>query len=466
MLHAAVLLLAVGPAVPVVAAPPPPGKETYATRRDRLVAELSPGAVAVLRTATEAPLPARTDPYRPDSDFWYLTGIDETNVTAFLRKDESGTTRYVLFVQPANPVEDQWTGFRAGVDGAKDRFGADEAFPAPELWDRLPKLWRGAAALYFVDGGDREFRERLFEAWTKGDADATSARPTVSARPIVARMRQVKDDGELRLLRRAVDLSVEAHRAAMAGTAPGGSEAALKAAMVAACLAGGGARMAYPPIVGSGPNSVILHYERADRGLQAGEMVVNDTACEYGMYAADVTRSYPVSHRFTPEQKAIYEIVLAAQKAGIEKVRPGSRIHEIYETTVRVVVDGLLGLGLLQGDRDEIIRSRSFRRFYPHGCSHWLGLDVHDAGSYEFDLADDSWRDRFFYARAVLRPGMVLTVEPGIYVPEGATPDRKWWNIGVRIEDDVLVTPAGPECLSCALPREIADVEKALGRRQ
>src|SRR5262249_47574317 len=160
------------------------------------------------------------------------------------------------------------------------------------------------------------------------------------------------------------------------------------------------------------------------------------TACEYQMYAADVTRSYPVSGRFSPEQRAVYDVVLAAQKAGIEKVRPGSRIGEVYEATVGVVVDGLLKLGVLKGDREEIIRSRAFKKLYPHGSSHWLGLDVHDAGAYEFEKGDYPWRERYFHARAVLQPGMVLTVEPGIYVPEGATEDKKWWNIGVRIEDD------------------------------
>ena len=462
MFHCAVLAIAAS--VAATQPPPPLGKQAFAARRQRFAAQLPPGTLAVLRGAPEQS--NATDPYRQDSDFWYLTGIDETNVTALVQKDRSGEARYVLFVQPSNPVDDQWTGPRTGPEGAKARHGADEAIAVSEFWDRFAKLSNGADALYFIDGGDKEFREKLLEAWAKGDPNATSARPTIGARPLVAQMRLAKDEAEVRLLRRAVELSLEAHRAAMAAVAPGRSEAALKAAMVAVCLEGGAARMAYPPIVGSGPNGVILHYERADRTMQPGEMVVNDTACEYQMYAADVTRSYPVSGRFSAEQKAIYEIVLAAQKAGIEKVRPGSRIHEIYEATVGVVVDGLLRLGLLRGERGEIIRSRSFRKFYPHGCSHWLGLDVHDAGSYEFDLVDQGWRDRFFYARAAVQPGMVVTVEPGIYVPEGATEDRKWWNIGARIEDDVLVTPDGPDCLSCGLAREVADVERALGRRK
>jgi Xaa-Pro aminopeptidase len=269
-------------------------------------------------------------------------------------------------------------------------------------------------------------------------------------------------------VREAVRLSVEAHRAAMTRTRPGVNEGALKAAMVERCLAGGSARMAYSPIVGSGPNSVILHYPDANRTMRAGEMIVNDTACEYGLYAADVTRSYPVSGRFSTEQRAVYQIVLAAQKAGIAKAVPGAAYHEIQDAAIAVTVDGLVKLGLLKGTREEIVKDRSFGKFLPHGTGHWLGLDVHDAGSYEPGAPYDP-KDRFKASMsfaAKLRPGMVLTVEPGVYVPEKSEGvDEKWWNIGVRIEDDVLITEKGPECLSCAAPREIADVEKAMAAR-
>jgi Xaa-Pro aminopeptidase len=251
----------------------------------------------------------------------------------------------------------------------------------------------------------------------------------------------------------------------MALAAPGVNEGVLKAAQVSACLAGGAVRMAYAPIVGSGPNSVVLHYPDANRTMQAGEILVNDTACEYGRYAADVTRTYPVSGTFSPEQKALYEIVLAAQKAGIAKAVSGAAYHEIQDAAVAVTVDGLVKLGLLEGTREEVVKDRSFAKFLPHGTGHWLGLDVHDAGSYEPSAAPDP-TDRFAMSmsfEAKLRPGMVLTVEPGIYIPEKTEGvDPKWWNIGIRIEDDVLVTLKGPECLSCDLPREIADVERAV----
>ena len=219
--------------------------------------------------------------------------------------------------------------------------------------------------------------------------------------------------------------------------------------------------MAYPPIVASGRNSVILHHERDDKRLDEGEIVVNDTGCEYRMYAADVTRSYPVSGRFSEEQKQIYEIVLAAQKAGFAAVRPGVAFHEVHDATVRVVVDGLFKLGILSGDRDEVLRSRAYQKFYPHGSSHWIGLDVHDAGSYGYPPGV-ARLERYGKAQTILEPGMALTVEPGIYLAERSTQDPRWWNIGVRIEDTVLVTPGGMDCLSCAAPREVSQVERTI----
>ena len=293
----------------------------------------------------------------------------------------------------------------------------------------------------------------------------TEGLPATDVSVLAGQMRLVKDAAELALIREAVTLSVRGHRAAMALAAPGTNEGVLKAAQVSACLAGGGVRMAYPPIVGSGPNSVIFHYPDANRTMQAGEIVVNDTACEYGMYAADVTRTYPVDGKFSPEQKALYEIVLAAQKAGIAKAVVGAAYHEIQDAAIAVTVDGLVKLGLLKGTREELVKDRSFAKFLPHGTGHWLGLDVHDAGSYEPGTWPDP-KDRFAASMSFatkLKPGMVLTVEPGIYIPakmEGV--DAKWWNTGVRIEDDVLVTEKGPECLSCDLPRELLDVERAV----
>jgi len=223
--------------------------------------------------------------------------------------------------------------------------------------------------------------------------------------------------------------------------------------------------MAYPPIVASGRNSVILHHVQDDKTLEPGEILVNDTGCEYQMYAADVTRTYPVSGRFSPEQKAVYEIVLAAQKAGFAAVKPGTPFKDVHLATVRVVVDGLLKLGILTGDRDEIVKTRAYQKFYPHGSSHWIGLNVHDVGSYGYP-ANVARLERYGLAETKLEPGMALTVEPGIYIPERSTADPKWWNIGVRVEDTVLVTPGGMDCVSCAAPRELSDVERAVSDKK
>lgn len=432
----------------------------FAAHRERLFGRLPAGSIAIFHAAPEA-RGVSSDPYRQDSDFWYLTGLEEPGAVAVFWQTGPGERRYGLFVRPKDFAAEQWTGWRAGLDGVKKDFGVGEAYPLSEFWDRFSKLSPASQSLYYEGGGDEEFGRKLLEAWNAGNANAASPRPAADAAPILAALRLVKDEVEQALLREASRLAADAHTAAMREIAPGRHEYDLKAAMVGRCLAGGAARMAYPPIVASGRNSVILHHERDDKRLEEGEIVVNDTGCEYRMYAADVTRSYPVSGRFSAEQKQIYDIVLAAQKAGFAAVRPGAAFHEVHDATVRVVVDGLFKLGILSGDRDDALRSRTYQKFYPHGSSHWIGLDVHDAGSYGYPPGLTRL-ERYGKAQTRLEPGMALTVEPGIYIPEGSTADPKWWNIGVRIEDTVLVTAGGMDCLSCAAPREVSQVERAI----
>ena len=445
----------------VLAGPPAPGPEWFLAHRAALAAKLPKDAVVVLRGPAE-PEAEAADAYRPDSSFWYLTGFPEADAIAVFRPSAAEGKRYVLFLRPKNWTEERWTGRRAGVEGAKADYRAEAAFPIEDFQKESRLLLAGAKALFYLDARDRAFREKLITSWQAFAAAGTESLPASDVAPVVAQMRLVKDATELAFLREAVALSVRGHRAAMALAAPGTNEGVLKAAQVSACLAGGAARMAYAPIVGSGPNSVILHYPDASRVMQRGEMIVNDTACEYGLYAADVTRSYPVNGTFSPEQRALYEIVLAAQKAAIAKAAVGSVHHDVQDAAYEIIVDGLLKLGLLKGTREEVKTSRSFAAFFPHGTSHWLGLDVHDVGSYEIADPTDRWT-RYSSSMAKLKPGMVFTVEPGIYIPEKSEGvDQKWWNIGVRIEDDVLVTDKGPECLSCGAPREIADVEKAM----
>ena len=452
----------------LVSAAPAVREETpafFKAHRERLLERLPVDGVAVFRTTAEKDIDAATDPFRPDSDFFYLTGFPEVDAVAVFRPNAPDGKRYILFVEPKDFTKEQWTGYRAGTEGAVKEYGADEAFPVADLWTKLPSLFVGAKSLQFsVPGEEAKFREQLLAAWNQENRNAVGPRPTAEAGPVVHQLRLVKDDTEVAILRRAAVLSAEAHRAAMARVRPGVNEAVLKGLMVSHCVSNGAARMAYPPIVGSGRNSVILHYLTDDQVMEAGSMVVNDTACEYGMYAADVTRSYPASGRFSSDQRAIYEIVLAAQKAGIALVKPGTVFRDVHAATVDVVVDGLMKLGILTGSREEIMKERTYRKFYPHGSSHWLGLDVHDAGSYGYPEGMDP-KDRYGKAMVKLEPGMVLTVEPGIYIAEGSTPDKRWWNIGARIEDDVLVTAAGSDCLSCGAPREIADIEKGIAAR-
>lgn len=455
----AAVLFSLLPAAP--AAPPAPAPAFFESHREKFLAKLPEGAVAVFRAPAESPADSRSETHRQDSDFWYLTGFEEPDAVAVFLPGSAREGRYILFVRPRDFAAEQWTGWRAGVEGAKKDYRAAQAHSLAEFWERFPALSAAAQSLYYGAGGDREFQRRLLDAWNAGNANAVSARPAAEAAPIGNALRLVKDAVEQDLLREASRISADAHRAAMAKTAPGRYEYDLKAAMVGLCLSRGAARMAYPPIVGSGRNSVILHYERDEKRLEDGEMIVNDTGCEYSMYAADVTRSYPVSGRFSQEQRKIYEIVLAAQKAGFAAVKPGTQFKDVHNATVRVVVDGLLQLGILSGNREEILRTRSYQKFYPHGSSHWIGLNVHDVGSYGYPPGV-ARLERYGKAEIRLEPGMALTVEPGIYIPERSTPDPKWWNIGARIEDTVLVTPQGMECLSCGAPREIADVEKAI----
>ena len=447
-----------------LAGPPAPGPDWFLAHRTALLAKLPKDAVVVLRAPAE-PAQEVEDAYRPSPDFWYLTGFAEPDAVAVLRPAAPEGKRYLLFVRPNDWKQEQWTGRRAGVDGAKKLHRADAAFPVADFEKESRDSFAGAKALFYLDSGDEAFREKLLTRWNRLAANGTDGLPATDVTVAVGQMRLVKDETEIALLREAVALSLRGHLAAMALAGPGVSEGVLKAAQVSACLAGGAVRMAYAPIVGSGPNSVVLHYPDANRTMQAGEVVVNDTACEYGRYAADVTRTYPVSGAFSPEQRALYEIVLAAQKAGIARAVAGAAYHEIQDAAVAVTVDGLVRLGLLKGTREELVKDRSFAKFLPHGTGHWLGLDVHDAGSYEPTAGPDP-KDRFAVSMsygAKLRPGMVLTVEPGIYIPEKTEGvDPRWWNIGIRIEDDVLVTSRGPECLSCDLPREIADVERAV----
>lgn len=426
----------------------------YAKRRGRLLEAMGRG-VAVLPSA---PLAIRNNDvehaYRQDSDVHYLTGFDEPECVVVL-STEHPKHRFVMFVRPRDPDREIWDGARAGVDGAVQQYGADAAYPMAELAQKLPEYLENHERLYYRAGRDRAFDDRIFAA-----LDATRARgrtgnswPTEIIDPatIVHEMRLVKGPDEIETMRKAAAITAEAHLGAMRLAKPGRYEYEVEALLLEVFRKHGSERVAYEPIVGSGPNATVLHYRSNDRKMQDGELLLVDAGCEYGYYASDVTRTWPVSGRFSEPQRAIYEIVLAAQQASMEAVKPGATIDEVHRASVEVIVDGLLKLGLLSGERRKIIDEQLYKPFYMHRTSHWLGMDVHDVG---------------FYHRArkprPLEPGMVLTVEPGIYIGAGNTSvPAEYRGIGVRIEDDILVTPDGWANLTADIPRAVADVERA-----
>jgi Xaa-Pro aminopeptidase len=438
-----------------------PPAAMFRAHRERFLAKLPPSSIAILHATPLKTMTADVEYlYRQDSDFWYLTGIEDTGAIAILRPGAPEKERYVVFVPRRDARVESYEGARAGPREAPDVYGADAAFSSDEFLERLAKYdaisrsytgyLAGVEKLYLSDGGDAEWAETVRDTLAGMRGREAGPSTVVDAREIVHEMRVVKDADEIALIRRAAEISARAHTLAMRAAAPGKYEFEIQQALDSYCYANGARRMAYPSIVASGPNSVFLHWDRNDRKVEDGDVILNDSGAEYSYYVADVTRTYPASGRFSPEQRAIYEIVLAAQKAAMAEVRPGVPHERIGQMSARIQVEGLVRLGLLKGDVGEILRNDGYRVFTRHGVSHWIGLDVHDAGRYAVGKGS-----------RVLQPGMVFTIEPGIYVPgRAAGVDRKWWNIGVRVEDVVLVTETGYECLSCSAPREIAEVEE------
>ncbi len=444
-------------------APLTPSPAAFRSRRERLLAQLPPRSIVVLRSAPGRRMSHDTAYlYRQDSDFYYLTGIEDPGSTVVLRNDPADGRKYLLFVRPRDARREAYEGRRPGPQEAALQYGADAAFAESELWSRLA-TWDPASRrfsgylaeapnLSLSDGDDSEWAERFRGILEELRARDAGPPAVADARAPIHEMRVVKDEEEIRFLRRAAEISARGHGLAMKRAAPGTWEFEVQQAHDGYGFANGARRMAYPSIVGSGPNSVFLHWDKNDRKLEAGDVVLNDSGAEYGYYATDITRTYPASGRFSPEQRAIYEIVLEAQKQAMALVEPGVRLEQIEQKAARVQTEGLVRLGLLSGDIERLLSSKAYRKLTVHGVSHWVGLDVHDRGRYEVDGVSRT-----------LQPGMVLTVEPGIYVPAGtAGIDPRWWNIGVRIEDTVLVTQDGVECLSCSVPKEIEEVEKTV----
>ncbi len=410
-------------------------------------------AVAVLPSSPVFPRNSDVDhEYRQDSDLFYVTGFDEPQSALVLGGDNKKAT---LFVRPRDPEREIWDGPRAGLDGAKAKFGADESYVIAELQEQLPKLLQNKRRLYYRLGRDRAFDDEVLRAIdrTRARARMGLSWPTEIVDPgeILHEMRLFKDEADLAAMTRAAQITKEAHVRAMACTRPGMHEYEVEALLLETFRKHGSERPAYGSIVGSGSNATILHYRANNRTMGDNELLLIDAGCEYGYFASDVTRTFPVSGTFTREQQAIYEIVLESQLEGIRLTRTGGSIEEIHAACVAVITRGLVRLGLLQGEVEKLIETEAYKPFYMHRTSHWLGMDVHDVGRYWIDGK----------ARA-LAPGMVLTVEPGIYI--GRDYDKvpaEWRGIGVRIEDDILVTAGDPLNLTDGIPKTVAEIEKA-----
>lgn len=397
--------------------------------------------------------------YRQGSDFFYLTGFEEPDCVLVLSGRPEG---YVLFVRRRDPEREIWDGRRSGVEGAVENYGADRAHAIEELDQKLVDLLENVTRVHYQLGRDRSGDRRDFDARFLDVLDRVRARgrggsdwPTeiVDPRVILHELRLKKSPFELDCMRKAAEITVEAHRGAMAACRPGMYEYEIEALLLQRFRRRGSQRVAYPSIVGSGPNATILHYRENDRCMRDGELLLIDAGAEFAYYAADVTRTFPVGGRFTAAQRALYQIVLDAQLAAIDRCRPGSTLDSIHDAAARVIAAGLLDLGFLSGSVDEVLEQKALKPYFMHRTSHWLGMDVHDVGRYHSDRKP-----------RLLEPGMVITVEPGIYVAEGdenVAPEFR--GIGIRIEDDVVITTGEPEVLTEAAPKTIEAVEAACG---
>ncbi len=430
----------------------------FAERRQRVRDAMGPDAVAIVTGARLQTRSRDTEfPFRQDSDFWYLTGFDHPDAVAVLRTD--GGPAYTLFVQPRDREREIWTGYRPGVEGAREDFEADEAYVVDELHKRLPELIGKAKRIYHVLGRDAELDAGIVHVLEdlrlRSRQGVAPAEQIVDPRSIVHEMRLVKEASELEIMRRAAGITREAHEAAGRLAHETASEYELQAELEYTFRRRGARGPAYTTIVGGGANATVLHYVANDQKLRAGEMVLIDAGCELEGYASDVTRTYPVSGRFSDAGRALYEVVLSAQLAALDTCGPDRTLDEIHDAAVRRLTEGLVELRLLSGTVDESIANETYKRFYMHGTSHWLGLDVHDVGSYR--NGDEHRR---------LEPGMVFTVEPGLYVArDDEEADPRFRGIGIRIEDNVVITADGHENLTGALAKDPDELEALVSGR-
>ena len=431
----------------------------FIKRRQRLMRRMGRDSVLLLGAAPERLRSGSTHyAYRQDSDFYYLTGFTEPEAILLLAPGhDDGDAQ--LFCRPHDRERERWEGARLGPDGAVAQLGFDSAWPIESLDQRLPGLLAGRHRLYYPLNRDAE-RDRILFLALEGlrrqvRAGVHAPEAIVSPQPLLHELRLRKSRAEIALMRRAARISARAHQRAMRACRPGATEFQLDAELLYEFVHGGCAAPAYPSIVAGGANACVLHYHSNHCELQGGDLVLIDAGGEYAHYAADITRTFPVNGRFSGEQRAAYEVVLAAQQAAIAAVRPGNDWNAPHQAALAVLCAGLVDLGILHGDPAELLAGEAYKPFYMHRTGHWLGLDVHDVGEYRID---DQWRP--------LEAGMTLTVEPALYfLPDTEGLDPRWWHIGIRIEDDIVVTRDGCEVLSREAPKEIGEIEAIMRER-
>ena len=431
----------------------------YATRRKRLMQMMGKGSIAIIPAA---PVTIRNRDvehrYRPDSDFYYLTGFAEPEAVAvIIPKRKHG--EYILFCRERDPAMETWVGPRAGLEGAHEIYGADDAFPITDIAEILPGLLENRDKVFYTMGCNPAFDQQII-GWVnqirdKARSGVSTPNEFVALDHLLHDMRLFKSRHEISVMRKAAKISARAHIRAMQKCKPGMFENEVEAEILHYFRVNN-CTEAYPSIVGGGANSCILHYIDNKEPLNDGDLLLIDAGAEKDYYASDITRTFPINGKYSKEQRAIYNLVLQAQEAAIKQVKVGNHWNDPHNAAVKVITRGLVKLGLLKGDVRKLIKDNAYRRFYMHRTGHWIGMDVHDVGDYK---VGDEWR--------VLEPGMVLTIEPGIYIPAGSKKvAKKWWNIGVRIEDDVLVTKNGPDVLTRDVPKKAAEIEAIMAAAQ
>ena len=418
-------------------------KEEFGERRTRVFAQMQPNSALLLFSEIEKRRNNDcTYPFRQDSYFWYLTGFNEPNAALLLLKTEQAE-KAIIFLRPRDPLLETWNGRRLGVEHAPQQLNVNEAYSIEELATVLPKILKNLTALYYVS-----------EIHTWGDKLVTESAVSFSEildwRPMLSEMRLIKSPNEIRLMQQAGQITALAHIKAMQTTRPNRFEYEIESDILHEFNRHCARFPSYNSIVAGGSNACILHYTENDRPLNDGDLVLIDAGCEFAMYAGDITRTFPVNGKFSQPQREIYDLVLKAQKRAIELLVPGNSIKQANDEVVRIKTQGLVDLGILKGDVDTLIEQQAYRQFYMHGLGHWLGLDVHDVGSYGQDK------------QRILEIGMVITVEPGIYISEDADVPEQYKGIGVRIEDNLLMTEYGNKILTAAAPKEIADIENLM----